>query len=114
MCGVSFTVEHALSCPRGGFLFVCHKNIHDFAHLLKEICHNVSVEPGLQPLTGENLHYRSVIKDDQACLDIAASGFWGTSHQHAYFDVHVFNLYAPSFHSVTLSSCFRWNKEEGL
>ena len=90
LCGVSFTVEHALSCPRGGFFFVCHNHICDsIAQLLKEICHDVSVEPGLQPLTGGNSHYRSV--DDQAHLDIAACGFYGISHQRASFDVRVFN-----------------------
>ena len=26
------------------------------AHLLTEVCHNVAVEPHLQPLTGETLH----------------------------------------------------------
>ena len=36
--GVSFTVEHALSCPWGGFLFVRHNEICDsIAHLLKGI-----------------------------------------------------------------------------
>jgi len=39
---------------------------------LKEICHDASLEPGLQPLPGENLRYCSAIKDDQAHLDIAA------------------------------------------
>ena len=50
VCVVSFfTVEHALSCPRGGFLFVRHNEIRDcIAHLLKEICHDVCVEPVLQ------------------------------------------------------------------
>ena len=86
VCGVSFTVEHALSCPQGGFLFLCHNEIHDsIAHLLKGICRDVCVEPGLQPLTGENLSYRSAVVDDGARLDIAAHGFWGISHQHAYF-----------------------------
>ena len=101
VCGVSFTVEHALSCPRGGFLFVRHNEIHDsIAHLLKEICHDVCIEPGLQPLTGENLSCHSVVVDDGARLDIAARGFWGISHQHAYFDVRVFNPYVPSYQSV--------------
>jgi len=56
--GVSFNNEHALSCPREGFLCVRHNDICDsIAHLHEEICHDVSVEPGLQPLTGGNLHY---------------------------------------------------------
>ena len=41
-----------------------------------EICHNVCVEPGLQPLTGEDLSYCSAVVDDGAHLDIAARGFW--------------------------------------
>ena len=82
VCGVSFTVEHALSCPRGGFLFVRHNEICDsIAHLLKGICHDVCVEPGLQPLTGENLSYRSAVVDDGVRLDIAARGFWSISYQ---------------------------------
>ena len=70
----------------------------------------VSVEPGLQSLTGESLHYCSAIKDDQAHLDIASCGFWEISYQHAYFDVRVFNPYAPSYRSATLSSCFHHNE----
>ena len=72
VCGVSFTAEHALSCPWGGFLFVHHNEIRDcIAHLLKGICHDVCVEPGLQFLTGENLSYRSAVVDD------GAHDFWG-------------------------------------
>ena len=113
VCGVSFTVERALSCPQGGFLFVCYNEIHDsIAHLLKGICHNVCVELGLQPLTSENLSYRSAVVDDGARLDIAARGFWGISHQRAYFDVRVFNPYAPSYQSVPVSTCYRRNEQQ--
>ena len=55
-CGATFTVEHVLSCQRGGFPIIRHNEIRDLtATLLTEVCHNVLVEPDLQPLTGEVL-----------------------------------------------------------
>jgi len=108
-----FSVEHALSCPRGGFLFVRHNEIRDsIAHLLKEICHDVCTEPGLQPLNGERMFYRSAVEDDGARLDIAACDFWRISHQRAYFDVRVFNPYTSYYRSSSLSSCFRRNEQQ--
>ena len=74
VCGVAFSVEHVLSCPRGGFLFVRHNKICDsITYLLREICHDACTEPGLQHLNGET--YSSTVKDDDAHLDIAAHGF---------------------------------------
>ena len=44
-------VEHALSCPKSGFPSIRHNEVRDLtATLLSEVCHNVSFEPGLQPL----------------------------------------------------------------
>ena len=46
------SVEHALSCARGGFPSIRHNEIRDItASLLTEVCHDVSVEPHLQPST---------------------------------------------------------------
>ena len=82
------------------------KMCDSITYLLKAICDHVSVEPGHQPLTEENLFYRSAVVDYGAHLDIAACGFWDISHQGAYFDVCVFNLYAPSYQSIPVSTCF--------
>ena len=63
------SIEHALSCPSGGFPSVRHKELRDIiAALLSKVCHNVSTEPHLQPLSGERLQYRSANIDDGACL----------------------------------------------
>jgi len=44
---------HALSCLRGGFPIVHHNEIQDVtANLLTEVCHDIVIEPNLQPLTG--------------------------------------------------------------
>ena len=74
-CGTNFSVEHALLCPKGGFPTVRHRDLT--ANLMSEVCHNVCIEPSLQPITGEALAGTSVITKDGARLDVAASGFWG-------------------------------------
>ena len=66
------------------------------------ICHNVSIEPTLQPITA-----LSANTEDGARSDIAADGFWGGQFERTFFDVRVFNPYAPSKHTPTLSSCYR-------
>ena len=75
-CGTKFSVEHALSCPRGGFPSIQHNEIRDVtADLLTEVCNDVCIEPDLQPLTGEALTGSSSNTQDGARLDIAANGF---------------------------------------
>ena len=54
ICGNKFEAEHALSCKRGGFMIQRHNELRDFtASLLTEVCHNVAIEPMLQPLRGD-------------------------------------------------------------
>ena len=54
-CGTHFSVEHVMSCPKGGYPSIRHNEIRDLtATLLSEVCHNVSIEPHLQPMTGES------------------------------------------------------------
>ena len=104
-CGQPFTVSHALSCPLGGFLTIRYNEVRDLtAHLLKRAAYQVAVEPHLQPLTGEQLHYRTAIADDQARLDVVASGVWGGWFERTYIDVRVFNPHASSNRSNSLAA----------
>ena len=107
-CGNTFTVEHSLSCPRGGFPIIRHNEIRDLtANLLSEVCHDVRIEPDLQPLTGETLAASSAITDDGARLEIAANGVWGGRFERTFMDVRVFNPLAPSNSQSTLAACYR-------
>ena len=45
--------------------------------MMKEVCHNVSIEPPLQLLSGETFHNKTAIIEDGARLDIAANGLLG-------------------------------------
>ena len=109
-CGTSFSVEHALSCLMGGFPIVRHNEVRDLtAKLMSEVCHDVCIEPTLQPITGEALSGASAITENGARLDVAANGFWGGRFERAFFDVRVFNPHAPS-NGQPLSSCYRKHK----
>ena len=45
-CGSIFNVEHALSCPTGGYPIIRHNEVRDLtASFLQEVCHDVAVEP---------------------------------------------------------------------
>ena len=46
------------------------------ASLLTEMCHNVAIEPKLQPLNGETSQYLSANTDTEARLDVRARRFW--------------------------------------
>ena len=106
-CGAPFSVQHALSCPKGGFPTLRHNEVRDLtAKLMSEVCHNMCIEPHLQPLTGEALNGATAIVTDGARLDVAANGFWGGQHERAFFDIRVFNPHAQS-NRQSISSCYR-------
>ena len=112
-CGKFFSVEHALSCPRGGFPIIRHNELRDLtASLLTEVCHDVRTEPDLQPLSGERMTTQSANTTDGARLDITVNGFWGGRFEKTYIDVRVFNPLAPSHRNLSITQCFRKHEQE--
>ena len=113
-CGEPFEVDHVMSCRHGGFHTLRHNEIRDLlAGLFREVCHDVSVEPCLQPLTGEQFP-ASTNKSDEARLDIRARGFWGTGRgqQDAFFDVRVFYPFASSYRNSRLPTLYRQHESQ--
>ena len=107
-CGTSFSVEHVLSCPKGGFPSIRHNEVRDtVGGWLSEVCHDVFIEPHLQPITGEMLTGASANTEDGARWDIAANGFWGGRFERTYFDVRVFNPQAPTNRQQSLDSTYK-------
>ena len=107
-CGSKFSIEHALSCPKGGFPSIRHNEVRDLtATLLTDVCHDVKVEPDLQPLNNEAFHHKTANIQDGARLDISVNGFWGGRYEKCYIDVRVFNPFAPSNSVSSLQSCYR-------
>ena len=107
-CGHPFSTQHVLSCPKGGYPSIRHNELRDFtASLLSETCHGVAVEPFLQPVTSESLNGASANRQEGARLDIVASGFWGSTFERAFFDVRVFNPFAPSNRHSSIAATYR-------
>ena len=62
-CGSNFNIEHALSCKKGGFVSLRHNHLRNITcNFLNQICNDVSVEPMLHELTGEEFTEKSSIK----------------------------------------------------
>ena len=56
-----------------------HNELRDLiANLLREVAHDVSVEPELEPLSGETFPLRSANTEAHARLDVAARGVYGS------------------------------------
>ena len=75
-CRKNYSVDHAMSCAKGGFMHARHDELRDVVgNLLSEVCNDVAIEPHLTPVTSENLP-RSSNTGDDARLDVSARGFW--------------------------------------
>ena len=79
---------------------------------ITEVCPNVGIEPMLQPLSGETYHLRSTSTKDGARLDIRTQNFWDTSQRNTYFNVRVFDSYAPSSCMSFTDVCYRRHEQE--
>ena len=84
-CGTHFCVEHALSCLKGRYPSIRCNEVRDLtAALMSKVCHNVSTELHLQPMTGEVMSGLSANIQEGARLDIAADGGWGSRFERAF------------------------------
>ena len=56
LCGSRFSLQHCMSCKKGGLVFVRHSDLRDLtANMLSKVFNDVEIEPKLTPLTGEEL-----------------------------------------------------------
>ena len=112
-CGCSkvYTIQHALSCKKGGIVTLRHNEIRDnIGEMLPEFTNNVRIEPILQPLTGEEQLIGGNVSVE-AHADISARGFWCRG-QSTFFDVRIFDLNAQRHENKALKRCCELNELE--
>ena len=63
---------------------------YSFANFLSDVCHDVEIEPYLQPLQGETFALKSTTSDDDARLYIKANETCESRFNETYFDVKIF------------------------
>lgn len=113
-CGSPFDSNHAMICKTGGFVVIRHDEVRDLtAQMLREVCHDVRVEPELLSTGGRNFDLRSTNTTEDARLDVSARGFWARG-QRAFFDVRVFNPMAPSNRGQQLKAAHLRHENEKM
>ena len=74
ICGDSFNLRYASSCPKGGLVITIHNTLTNItAEILGEVYKNVVIEPLLTPLMGEEFP-RFSNTGNQARRDVSAGG----------------------------------------
>ena len=72
-CSKPFNIDHALSCPKGGFVYQRNELRDTLANMVQEVCKDVKVEPDLEPIRGEQLN-AGAIRSNGARSDVSARG----------------------------------------
>ena len=112
VCGEKYSVCHALSCKKGGFVSQRHDGVHNLlTSLIGKVCTNVEVEPHLQPLDNERFNVRSAVTSPEARLDFKAGGFWSRGVT-AFFDVRVTHVNSKCIRGKTTTAIFNEQEEE--
>ena len=95
VCGEKYTVCHALSCKKGGFVVQRHNGVRNLVTcFLGKVCTNVEVEPQLQPLDNEQFNLRSTVPSP------------------AFFDVRVTHVNSKCNQGKATSTIFKEQEEE--
>ena len=111
-CGKTSDLDHLLTCKLGGYVIMTHNNIRDtLANLLREVCHDVKVEPQLQKVNEGDCLNPKTITGDQARLDVSARGVW-TPFDKTFLDIRVSHPNCLSNRTKTLQEVYEENEKE--
>ena len=106
-------IDHAYTCPKGAFPIFKHNRTRGLvADLLTKVCPCVTVEPVLQPLSGEKFQILSTNVEDNARLDVSAQELKDKRRKTVFFDVKVFNAHALSNCTSLTASCYHRHELE--
>ena len=112
VCGEKYTVCHALSCKKGGFVAKRHDGVRNLlTSLVGKVCTNFEVEPQLQPLDDERFNLRSAVTNPEARLNFKAGGFWSRGAT-AFFDVRVTHVNSKCNQGKATFTIFKEQEEE--
>ena len=103
------SVDHVLSCPKGGLPSLRHNHVRDLTALfLPKVYFQVIVEPELQPVSNPDEFSLATSNTLEGThLDVAMNGFWGGRPERCFVDVRVFNSYAASNKCFSLSATYK-------
>ncbi len=113
VCGKKNDINHTLICKTGGYVILRHNKMRDInGDFLKQVCHDVNIEPELLPIESEEFKVQG-INSDKARLDISARGLWGPC-QRTMFDVHVFHPNAPTYKDQSINELYALHEKQKI
>jgi hypothetical protein len=109
-CGEENDINHALSCKHGPYVIMRHNKIRDLeAELMREVCHDVRIEPELLPLANDRVVTGNKAK--KARLDVAGNGVWGPQ-ERTFLDVRVMHPNAESYKNKDVAQVYEQHERE--
>ena len=109
-CGKKNDLNHMLICKLGGYVSLRHNRIRDLeAELMKEVCHDVKVEPELIPI--ENDANRRGNTAEKARLDVSGVGVWGP-YEKTFLDIRVMHPNSPSYMNKSIDQLYTEHENE--
>ena len=109
-CGKENTIDHVLNCKSGGYVIMRHNRVRDLeASFMKEVCHNVQIEPLLLPI--ESDRERGGNTAEKARLDVAGVGVWG-SHEKTFLDIRIMHPNSPSYLNKPIEHVYVQHEKE--
>lgn len=108
-CGENNTIDHILTCKKGGYVSMRHNALRDAeVKIMEEVCRDVKTEPQLMPIEREAVRGNNA---PQARLDISAIGVWSQCEK-TFLDVRVTHPNAVSHREKSLQQLYKQNENE--
>ena len=88
-----------------------HNRVRDLeAELMREVCHDVKIEPELLPIANETNRTRGNIAE-KARLDVSGVGVWG-NYEKTFLDIRVMHPNSPSYMNKSLDQVYAIHENE--
>ena len=110
-CGKENDIDHTLNCKSGGYVSMRHNRVRDLeAELMREVCHDVRIEPELLPIANDTNRTRGNIAE-KARLDVSGVGVWG-NYEKTFLDIRVMHPNSPSYINKSLDQVYAHHEKE--
>ena len=88
-----------------------HNRVRDLeASLMKEVCHNVQIEPELLSIESEQHTTRGNVAE-KARLDVAGVGVWG-AYEKTFLDIRIMHPNSPSYVNKPIKDVYELHENE--
>ena len=112
-CGVKNSLDHTLSCLKGGYSHMRHNAVRDVElSFMSEVCKDTKSEPQLLPVGNVELDAGTTTENGAKC-DISAVSVW-RANERTFFDVRISHPHASSYANRTTKAVLKSAENEKM